>query len=286
MSSTEFFSQPTIKTTMSDFSIMNLDTILGNHNDKSVRHYFYKHKTSGANIFKCNCCEFEAPLYITATKSRVNKKEQLKEYDSMVKNIHAIKKHFLSYEHRFNEYYDKGLVPVIPEFDGDLINNTFDFFKDHITSVADDNGLFWCDLCDTSFKTRKQLYTHLVKSNKKHLVRQVEKELPYKVIVSDNTYYVEYQNKKVKITPELRAKMENYKDENGYCCKYCFYYKCDDEEEFYNHLRSKKHKKNKILADNTQTYVFKEKTADDDLIYTCNKCNCDVDDIVTHHMSH
>lgn len=280
---TKLFSQPTLENKMADFDLANLNTILTNHNDQISKQYFYKHKTTGANIFKCNCCDYETNLFMTVTKKRENKKEQYFEYDSMVKNIHRIKSHMLSYDHRFNEYYGKGLIPVIPEFDGDLINNTFAFFKDHITSVADDDGMFWCDLCDVSFKTRKQLYTHLVKNNKKHLVRQVEKEhnAPFKVTVIDNTYDIEYFFKKSQITPTDRLKMEKYKDGDSYCCFHCFNFKPVDDDDFYKHLTSKRHKRNKILDEKKEIYKINEV---DDVF--CNKCNCDVDDLLKHDELH
>lgn len=280
--STKIFSHTTLENKMTNFDLSNLNTILTNHNDPISKPYFYKHKTSGSNIFRCECCDYETNLFMTATSKRENKKEQYFEYNSMVKNIHGIKTHMLSYEHRFNEYYSKGLIPVIPEFDGDLMNNTFTFFKDHITSVADDEGMFWCDLCDVSFKTRKQLYTHLVKNNKKHLVRQVEKDntAPFKVSVMDNTYDIEYFFKKSQITPTDRLKMEKYKDGDSYYCGHC-YFKPEDEDDFYKHLTSKRHKRCKILDVNKEIY----KINDVDKIF-CNTCNCDVDDLLKHDASH
>jgi hypothetical protein len=258
---------------MTHFDLSNLQTILTNHNDKTVSQYFYKHKTSGANIFKCSCCDFETQLY---------RDKEMKEHTTLIKQKHNIKTHMLSYDHRFNEYYGKGLIPVIPEFDGDLINNTFAFFKDHITSVADDDGLFCCNLCDVSFKTRKQLYTHLVKNNKKHLVRQVEKEhnAPFKVIVMEKRYDIEYFSSKPQITPTDRVKMEKYRDGDSYFCKYCDFKPVDDED-FYKHLTSKRHKRNKILDDNQQTYSINGGSS-----VFCNKCSCLVDDVLDHHNSH
>lgn len=279
---TDFFSNPTLENTMATFDLTNLETILTNHNDTNSKKYFYKHQTSGANIFKCECCDFETMMYITATNKRVNKKDQQFEYNSMVKNTHGIKTHMLSYEHRFNEYYGKGLIPVVPEFDGDLINNTFNFFSEHISPIPDDDGLVWCDLCDVSFKSRKQLYTHLVKNNKKHLVRQVEKEhnAPFKVTVMDKTYDIEYFSSKSTISEENRAKMAKYLTDDGYFCKHCNFTPVD-EEDFYKHLTSNRHKKNKILDDNQQTYTIKA-----DLSVFCNKCSCGVDNVIEHHKSH
>jgi hypothetical protein len=273
MSSTDFFSIPTIKTTMTQFELTNLNKILTNHNDKTVSQYFYKHKTTGSNMFRCSCCDFETKLF---------RDEEMKNHTTLVKQKGLIKRHMLSYDHRFNEYYGKGLVPVIPEFDGDLINNTFAFFKDHITSVADDEGLFWCDLCDVSFKTRKQLYTHLIKTNKKHLVRQVEKEhnAPFKVVVSENTYEITFFNDNKTISEENRAKMAKYLTDDGYFCKHCNFTPVDDDD-FYKHLTSNRHKKNKILDDNQQTYSIKA-----DLSVFCNKCSCWVDNVIDHHKSH
>lgn len=264
---------------MANFDLSNLNTILMNHNDPISKPYFYKHKTSGANIFKCECCEYETNLYITSTKKR-----EKKEYESMVKNTHGIKTHMLSYEHRFNEYYGKGMIPVIPEFDGDLINNTFAFFKDHITIVADDDDLFSCDLCDVSFKTKKQLYTHLVKNNKKHLVRQVEKEhnAPFKVILIDKMYDIEYFSSKRQINPTDRLKMEKYRDGDSYYCGYCDFKPVDDDD-FYKHLTSKRHKRCKLLDLKQETYTIK----DIDNIF-CNKCNCCVTnfDLLNHDETH
>jgi hypothetical protein len=273
MDATNFFSLPTIKTTMSLFDLTNLNKILTNHNDKTVKDYFYRHKTSGANMFRCSCCDFETKLF---------RDEEMKEHTTLIKQKHNIKTHMLSYDHRFNEYYGKGLIPDIPDFDGDLINNIFAFFKDHITSVADDDGLFWCDLCDVSFKTRTQLYTHLVKTNKKHLVRQVEKEYnaPFKVVVSQNTYEITFLNDKPIISPESRAVMEKYKNSDSYYCKNCYFTPVDDDD-FYKHLTSKTHRRNKIRDDFRDIYTINEEHGD-----YCKKCECDVIDILTHHTSH
>jgi hypothetical protein len=263
---------------MATFDLVNLEKIINNQSDPRVNHYFYKHETSREYIFKCDCCDFETKLY---------RYDEKKTQNSMIKQKHNIKTHMLSYDHRFNEYYSKGLIPVIPDFESDLINNTFAFFKDHITSVADENGLFWCDLCDVSFKTRKQLYTHLIKSNKKHLVRQVEKEhnAPFKVSVLENRYEITFFQDTIK--PEDRAVMDKYKNDDGeYYCKYCYFTPVDDGD-FYNHLRSKSHKRNKILDVNSDIYHYTgEKTEYGNLIYKCKKCDCDVNDVVNHHSTH
>lgn len=281
--STKFFSHPILENKMSSFDIENLKPVINSkelHGHEAYKPYVYRHKTSDSVMFKCGCCDFECAFY---------KDKELKKDIIQIKQTELMRKHMLSYDHRFNEYYAKGLVPVIPEFDGDLINNTFDFFKEHITTIPDDDGVFWCDLCDVSFKTKKQLYTHLVKSNKKHLVRQVEKEndLPYKVIVSDNMYSVEYKNKK--ITPDVLAKMEKYKNEDGeYSCKYCSHFKPVDTEDFYNHLTSKGHKRNKLLEEKQQTYSYKGINARGIKDYDCNKCGCCVSEIelLKHDESH
>lgn len=268
---------------MSSFDIETLKPVINSkelHKHQAYTQYVYPHKRSGSIMFKCSCCDFECTFY---------KDKELKNNTIQIKQTELMRKHMLSYDHRFNEYYSKGLIPVIPEFDGDLINNTFEFFKDHITSVADDNGMFWCILCDVSFKSKKQLYTHLVKSNKKHLVRQVEKEhdLPYKVIVSDNMYSVEYKNKK--LTPDVLAKMEKYKNEDGdYSCKYCPHFKPVDTEDFYNHLTSRGHKRNKLLEEKQQTYSYKGLNASCIKDYHCNKCDCCVSELelLNHDASH
>ena len=258
---------------MCTFDLTNLNKILTNHHDSDVKDYFYKHKTTGTTMFRCSCCEFETKLY---------RDEEMKDHTTLVKQKGLIKRHMLSYEHRFNEYYGKGIIPVIPEFDGDLINNTFAFFKDHITSVADDDGLFWCDLCDVSFKTRKQLYTHLVKTNKKHLVRQAEKEhnAPFKVTVLENVYDITFFNNS--ITPEIRAKMEKYRNEDSYYCQHCHFTPIDDDD-FYKHLTSKTHKRNKVIDDNQDMYEPRG-----DSRYYCRKCDCvcDSSNLIGHHSSH
>ena len=258
---------------MSTFDLTNLNKIIDEPRCIYGKPYYYQHKTTGATMFRCSCCEFETKLF---------RDEEMKSHTTLVKQKHNIKTHMLSYEHRFNEYYGKGLIPVIPEFDGDLINNTFAFFKDHITSIADDEGLFWCDLCDVSFKTRKQLYTHLVKSNKKHLVRQVEKEqnAPFKVVVLENRYDITFFNDKPTISPENRAKMEKYRNGDSYYCGNCYFTPVDDED-FYLHLTSKGHKRNKIKDDNIGMYDTKGESK-----YYCNKCSCDVNDLIGHHASH
>lgn len=264
---------------MTTFDVMNLPKILTNHRDKSVSQYFYKHKTTGANMFRCSCCDFETKLF---------REEEMKNHTTLIKQSAGIKRHILSYDHRYNEYYGKGLIPIIPDFDGDLINNTFDFFKDHISTNPDEDGLVWCDLCQVSFKTRKQLYTHLVKTNKKHLVKQVEKEqnVPFKINTDDAVFDVEYLTDntpgyKTIISPENRVIMEKYKNDDEYCCKYCFNYNTMDDIAFYNHLRSKTHKTNKILDEHRDTYNVKK-----ELGIFCNKCKCDVESLVEHHKLH
>jgi hypothetical protein len=216
--------------------------IVNEPNSIYAKPFYYRHKTSGSLIFKCPYCDFE-------TKYWGEKNSDCPEI--MAKKTHNIKSHLLSYEHRYNEYFSKGFMPIVPEFETDKIKQTFEFFQDYISSEPDCKGSVYCNLCKVDFDTKKQLYTHLVKSNKRHLVKQVEQDncASFTVKVSDKIYEIDVKADRHIITGEEHDVMNKYKriEEGDFCCKHCFNFVTDDDDEFYKHLKTTSHKQMKEI---------------------------------------